>query len=298
MPVIESARITHTTLESAAIASSVRFYREVMGLRVIQHLPKACLILATNGHYAAAVELPKRAPQTPLNYYARPVADAAAVDAVYARIAAVRDAYGLLELTAPAREDPARFGVGTYGFYLRDQDGNWWRVEENDSPFGPVELPADAEPRGAIVPAGPISYVTLESRNLPNTLRFFRDFLGVDVEQPAPHYFLSRGNGGVHEIVVEVGDRLSAQTVMKHHGATVWADQATIDRFHAATEAAAGTFGLGKIMPACHQHGSYSYYMQDQDSNWWEIELWEEGINPWQSAERKQAAGALPVASA
>ena len=95
---------------------------------------------------------------------------AAAVDAAHARISGVQDAYSIQEITAPAREDPMRFGVGTYGFYLKDLDGNWWRIEENAGPFGSLEIPADAEPRDAILPPGPIAYVTLECRELAPTL--------------------------------------------------------------------------------------------------------------------------------
>jgi len=87
-------------------------------------------------------------PQPFLNFYARPVPGQAEVDAVYAKISAVRETYGIAELTTPVHEDPARFGVASYGFYLKDLDGNWWRVEDNRGPFGPCELPSDATPQG------------------------------------------------------------------------------------------------------------------------------------------------------
>jgi catechol 2,3-dioxygenase-like lactoylglutathione lyase family enzyme len=234
----------------------------------------------------------KRAPQPFLNFYARPVADAAAVDAAHARIAAVQGEYGIQELTAPAREDPSKFGVGTYGFYLKDADGNWWRVEENDGPFGPVEIPADAEPRGSIVPAGPISYVTLECYDLVATERFYREFLGIDVERGGPGYLLSRGNGGVNLIVVEVGDKLTPQTVMNHHGITLWTDDDHINRLRALATEQTERYGIKKIMPAVNQHGSYSFYMQDLDTNWWEIEVWEGLVNPWDRVEQRKGAAA------
>jgi catechol 2,3-dioxygenase-like lactoylglutathione lyase family enzyme len=291
MPVIESGKPTHTTLEVANLQNSMRFYSEVMGLRTHQVFDKAGHILATNGHYAAFIELPKRSPQPFLNFYARPVPDAGAVDAAHRRITAVRAAYGIQEITAPTREDPAKFGVGTYGFYLKDADDNWWRIEENDGPFGPMEIPSGAEPRDSIVPAGPISYVMLECRDVEKTMRFYREFLGLGAERKGSRLFLSRGNGGVNAIVVEVGDQLVEQGVLNHHGVTLWTDYAAIDKLHQAAEENKARFGIGKIMGVTHQHGSYSFYMQDPDSNWWEIEVWEDLLNPWDRAVRQRESG-------
>jgi len=290
MPVIEAAKATHTTLEVASVDRAIRFYRDVLGLRTHRNGPRSGHFVDTRGQYAAFLELRKRVPQPFLNFYARPVPDAATVDAIHARLSAERDAWELAEITEPAREDPARFGVATYGFYLRDADDNWWRIEENDGPFGPVEIPADAEPRDSLVPAGPISYVTLECRDLQRSMQFYREFLGIDVEQRAPHYFFTRGNGGVRAIVVERGDALVEQTLQNHHGITVWMDAAKIDALRAAAQARQDEFGIRRIKKAINQHGSYSFYMQDQDTNWWEIEVWDGHVDPWTRAERRIAA--------
>src|SRR6266540_1888593 len=119
MPVIESARATHTTLETANVPRAMRFYKEVLGLRTHQVLEKAGHLIDTRGVYAAYIELPKLAPQPFLNFYARPV----------------------------------------------------------------------AEPRGSIVPAGPISYVTLECRDVEKSMRFYGEFLGLDAERRGPRFF-------------------------------------------------------------------------------------------------------------
>jgi len=291
MPVIESAKASHTTLEVQNLHSSMRFYKDVLGFRTHQVLEKAGHIMDTKGHYAAFIELPKRSPQPFLNFYTRPVPDAAAVDVAHAKIAAVRNDYGIQDITAPAREDPSKFGVGTYGFYLKDADENWWRIEENNGPFGPMKIPADAEPRGSIVPGGPISYVMLECKKLEDTMSFYQEFLGIDAERRGPRYFLSRGNGGVNVIVVEVGAEILEQGVMNHHGITLRAEQEMIDKLHAAAEEHKDRFRIGKIMGATHQHGSYSFYMQDLDSNWWEIEVWDDFIDPWERAIRQRESG-------
>ena len=281
MPIVEGGRTTHTTLECKNVAESLRFYRDVMGLRVNQPAPMVGHLMDTKGHYAAALQNAAPSPQPFCNFYARPVADAAAVDATHARIAAVRDDYGIRQLTAPAREDAARFGVGTYGFYVEDLDGNWWRVEENRGPFGAAEIPAGARPRDSIVPAGPISYVLLESRALAASIRFYRDFLGLEVTAPAPRYCLVRDAGGwVRVIAVEVGDGVVPQKVANHHGVTLAGGPEVIEALRAKVVACAAEFGIAKVLPATRQHGSFSFYLQDGDTNCWELEIWENGVNP------------------
>ena len=281
MAIVQGGRTTHTTLECRDVPRSLSFYRDVMGLRVNQPAPMVRHLMDSKGHYAAVLANAEPGPQPFLNFYARPVRDAGEVDRVYERIGAVRERYGIAELTAPAREDSARFGVGTYGFYLRDLDGNWWRVEENRGPFGAAELPASAPPRDSIVPAGPISYVTLESQDLERSMRFYRDFLGLSVERPARGYFLaSDPRGWVRVIAVEVGDAVVQQRVANHHGITLDGEPAVIDELRGRVQACAAEFGLKKVLPATHQHGSYSFYLQDADTNCWELEIWVGGKNP------------------
>jgi len=281
MPVVDGARTTHTTLECLNVVESLGFYRDVMGLRVHQLAPGVGQVMDSKGQYTVVLQNANPGPQPFLNFYARPVPEPADVDAVHAKISAVRDAYRIAEITVPAREDAARFGVGTYGFYVKDLDSNWWRIEENRGPFGPVELPRDTEPRDSIVPAGPISYVTLESKALPVSMQFYRDFLGLHVTQPAPHYcMLTDPDGWVRVISVEVGDRLVPQKVTNHHGLALSGGPEVIDALHARVIASTAEFGLKKVFSPKHQHGSYAFYLQDADTNCWELESRENRVNP------------------
>ncbi|MBV9582171.1 MAG: VOC family protein [Chloroflexi bacterium] len=282
MPVLFApTRATHTTLECRDIERSLRFYREVMGLPSVRRLKMAGIFRASNGVIAASVQVPRFTPQPFYNFYARPVRDRAEVDRVHARLIAAQAAYGIQQITEPAFEDPGKFGVGTYGFYVLDPDGNWWRVEDNDGPFGPAEIPSDAEPAGSLVPAGPISYVTLESVDVGESVRFFHEFLGLDAESHG-HYFFSRGNGGVNVVGVQVADMQYPQPLLNHHGITLYSGrEALIDELRESASGRAADFGVMKILPATYQHGSYSFYMQDRDTNWWEIEILEE-LDPYE----------------
>jgi catechol 2,3-dioxygenase-like lactoylglutathione lyase family enzyme len=286
MAVVRGARATHTTLECRNVTASLAFYRDVMGLDVN---PVGALVghaWGTNGHYFAVLQSAEVTQQPLLNFYARPVAHARDVDAAHAKIAAVREAYGVRELTTPAREDAAKFGVGTYGFYLNDLDGNWWRIEENAGPFGPAELPPAGAGQGglpSIVPRGPISYVVLETVRLSRSVPFYRDFLGMIVERPAPHFALCTSAAGwVKALLVEVGDALVPQKVNNHHGLTLEGPTEVIDDARRAAVERSDTYEIRKVLPATRQHGSYAFYMQDADTNCWELEVWDDGISPVQ----------------
>jgi catechol 2,3-dioxygenase-like lactoylglutathione lyase family enzyme len=149
MAMIEGACATHTTLECHDVAESLAFYRDVMGLEVNHVHPLVGHVWASNRHYAAVLHGAACAPQPLLNYYARPVPRPGDVDAIHAKIEAVRALYGIRAITPPAREDKAKFGVGTYGpatrqhgsyaFYFQDADTNCWELEVWDDGISPVE---------------------------------------------------------------------------------------------------------------------------------------------------------------
>jgi catechol 2,3-dioxygenase-like lactoylglutathione lyase family enzyme len=277
MPLMPPTLHSHTTLETTDIDRAVRFYREVLGLSTGRQLERVGLFHATNDHVCAIIERPRPAAQPYWNYYARPV-PLERVDPIYAAVVAAAPEYGITEVGDPAVE--TRYGIGSYGFSLRDADGNWWRIEEADGPFGPVELPA--LPATSIVPPGPMAYVTLESADLAATAEFYRDFLGLAVElrDGAIH---SHGRGGVNLIVVPAAGEVLPQPVLNHHGLTLpEGDRAGVDAVHAALLEHGERFGVRKTQKITEQHGSYAFYFQDRDTNWWEVETLLAGLNPWQ----------------
>jgi len=59
--------------------------------------------------------------------------------------------------------------------------------------------------------------------------------------------------------------------MMTHWGLDV-ASEAEVDRAHANAEEHKDEYGIQKIMPPANQHGVYSFFMQDLDNNWWEVQ--------------------------
>jgi predicted lactoylglutathione lyase len=83
----------------------------------------------------------------------------------------------------------------------------------------------------------------------------------------------------VRVIVVEVGDQLVPQKVANHHGITLTGGPEVIDALHARATASAAEFGLKRVLTATHQHEAYAFYLQDADTNCWELEVWHNGVN-------------------
>jgi catechol 2,3-dioxygenase-like lactoylglutathione lyase family enzyme len=280
MPIVSGAKHSHTTFEVLDAPASLRFYREVLGLSTLQHIDKGGLWCATNHHVTACLQLPKLTPQPYWNYHARPVTPGS-VDRLFAEISAVQTEYGIRELRPPTKE--TRFGIGSYGFALADRDGNWWRIEENDGPFGPMELP-DVRST-SIVPAGPIAYVTLEAEDLDATTAFYTEVLDLPVERIDGAIHSRARNGGVNLVTVPVQGELLPQPVLNHHGITLPENaQARVTAIHEAITAEAERYGVRKIQRTTDQHGSFQFYFQDRDTNWWEIETLSGGLDPWQRA--------------
>jgi catechol 2,3-dioxygenase-like lactoylglutathione lyase family enzyme len=273
---------SHTTLETTDIDKALALYRDVLGLSTAQQVPKAGLMHATNGHIAAIIQMPKICAQPYWNYYARAV-PRELVDGLHKRISGLREQYELREVTDPEVE--RRYGIGTYGFAFADRDGNWWRIEEQDGPFGRAKLPDVAGT--SVVPPGPIPYVTLESADIEKTEALYRDVLGLHVGSVDGALHVREAEG-VNAIVVPVED-VVPQPVLNHHGLTLAeGDRAGVDRANEYLRANADAWGLRKVQQATEQHGSYAFYFQDADTNWWEIETLENGFNPWQRVNHPQ----------
>jgi catechol 2,3-dioxygenase-like lactoylglutathione lyase family enzyme len=277
MAILPRGLHSHTTLETTDIAKALRFYWEVLGLSTAQQMPKVGLLRDTRDHIAAIIQLPKISSQPYWNYYARPV-PRTDIDRLHVAVSAVAEEYELREVTEPAHEQ--RYGIGTYGFAIADRDGNWWRIEDQDGPFGLAELPAVEAT--SIVPPGPVAYVTLESADLDKTSRFYREFIGLDVvhKEGALH---CAEHGGINLIVVPAQQDPIPQTVLNHHGLTLdEGERSGVERAFALITEHGDRWGIRKVQQITDQHGSYSFYFQDLDTNWWEVETLYAGLNPWQ----------------
>lgn len=117
-----------------------------------------------------------------------------------------------------------------------------------------------------------LSHGTLECADLVATRRFYEEFLGLECVYHQPEGGMMIRLGGSWCIfVVKIGKKDSEMPILNHFGVDV-ATKEEVDQAHQACHEYKEKYGIKKILQPKDQHGAYSFYFQDLDGNWWEIE--------------------------
>lgn len=119
------------------------------------------------------------------------------------------------------------------------------------------------------------SHGTMDVRDLAASRRFYEEFLGLECVQHHPFAMMVRKKQYFSVVAVQVGDKVKELHVLHHWGVDV-PSRDEVDRAHALAEQHKERYGIRKIMPVTDQHGAYSFYLEDRDSNWWEIQYVED----------------------
>jgi catechol 2,3-dioxygenase-like lactoylglutathione lyase family enzyme len=119
-----------------------------------------------------------------------------------------------------------------------------------------------------------MSHGTLECYDLKATRRFFEEFLGLECVRHAKPAMAVRCGMRFHIVCLEVGETLRPVSVSNHWGLDV-GSAAEVDRIHKAAHALKDKYRIGKITDLVKQHGVYSFYLEDLDHNWWEIQYYD-----------------------
>lgn len=141
---------------------------------------------------------------------------------------------------------------------LADEDGKSVREERPD--------PADA-----VVPSTMLSHGTLECVDLAASRRFYEEFLGLETVFHGTRTMLIRKGGYWGVVCVNRGDKVRPMGPLNHWGVDV-ASREAVDRAHDDALAQQEKYGIRAVNQARDQHGVYSFYLQDLDGNWWEIQ--------------------------
>ncbi|VWC16875.1 VOC family protein [Burkholderia lata] len=136
---------------------------------------------------------------------------------------------------------------------------------------------ADPPARESIVKPYVLSHGTLECKSLRESRRFYEEFLGLECVQHGPRSMAVRCGMKFHIVCVEVGSALHPVTYLSHWGVDVGSN-AEVDAAHAAARANRERYGIGKVTDIVEQHGVYSFYFEDLDHNWWEIQHYAAGF--------------------
>ena len=123
-----------------------------------------------------------------------------------------------------------------------------------------------------------LSHGTLECRDLAESRRFYEEFLGLECVRHAPPAMLIRKGGYWCIVCIGLGKMPEGTQLMNHWGIDV-ATAEEVDAAHKKAHELKDTYGIRAITKPSDQHGVYSFYMQDLDGNWWEIQKVPDGLN-------------------
>ena len=129
----------------------------------------------------------------------------------------------------------------------------------------------EAPPRESVVPSVMLSHGTLECRDLAASRRFYEEFLGLETVFHGKRTMLIRKGGYWGVVCVNRGDKVRPMGPLNHWGIDV-ASRAEVDRAREDAIRLKERYGIQEVHQARDQHGVYSFYLQDRDGNWWEIQ--------------------------
>jgi catechol 2,3-dioxygenase-like lactoylglutathione lyase family enzyme len=123
---------------------------------------------------------------------------------------------------------------------------------------------------------------TFLTTDLRRARRLLEEVLDLECVRFEPRAMLARERGhgrgepmeGQPYFTVEVREVptiANPQRILNHWGVGV-SSQGNVDRAYAALAAEKDRFGVLQIQKPRVFHGAYSFYFQDADSNWWEVE--------------------------
>lgn len=121
-----------------------------------------------------------------------------------------------------------------------------------------------------------MSHGTLECQDLTETRRFFEEFLGLEC--------VRHSEGGMHArcgmkfsiVCLENKEPTNKLSVLNHWGLDV-ATKEDVDRSHKAAVEMKDKYKIRSITDPIMRHGIYSFYLEDLDGNFWEVEYYDGG---------------------
>jgi catechol 2,3-dioxygenase-like lactoylglutathione lyase family enzyme len=120
------------------------------------------------------------------------------------------------------------------------------------------------------------SHGTLECKSLAESRPFYEEFLGLDVVRHGKISMLLRCGGYWGLVCLEAGEKRAKVGVRNHWGIDLESRDA-VDRAQELAWQHKDRYGIQKIMKPTEMHGTYGFYLQDRDGNWWEFQYAGEG---------------------
>jgi catechol 2,3-dioxygenase-like lactoylglutathione lyase family enzyme len=115
------------------------------------------------------------------------------------------------------------------------------------------------------------SHGTLECRSLDESRPFYEEFLGLDCVRHAPKAMMLRKGGYFGLVCLEKGKNVRPVGVGNHWGIDLGSRE-EVDRARELALEHKDRYGIQKVMRITDMHGTYAFYFQDRDGNWWEFQ--------------------------
>jgi hypothetical protein len=123
---------------------------------------------------------------------------------------------------------------------------------------------------------------TLVSTDLDRVRHMLEEAFGLQCVRPADDVLYARDRGfelggskrGEPYWVLEIRlrDQIAVEQEMLNHWGMAAPSEAAVDEAYAKLKENKEAYGLARVQKPRFQHGSYTMYFTDDDSNWWELE--------------------------
>ncbi len=127
------------------------------------------------------------------------------------------------------------------------------------------------KPAEPLIKPSKLSHGTLECHDLKESRRFYEEFLGLECVRHGPRTMLARKGGDWAVVCVNAGDKVHPQNYFNHWGIDVDSRE-EVDEAHAKAVQFKEKYGIKKIADPLENHGAYSFYFEDLNSSWWEVQ--------------------------
>ncbi len=101
--------------------------------------------------------------------------------------------------------------------------------------------------------------------------RFYEEFLGLECARHAIPAMVVRCGLKFHIVAVEVGDNVHPLNVLNHWGIDV-ESTGKVDEAYENALKYKEKYKIRQVLKPVSQHGVYSFYLEDLDHNWWEVQ--------------------------
>jgi catechol-2,3-dioxygenase len=136
-----------------------------------------------------------------------------------------------------------------------------------------AEKPSSRTKPDSIVKPYVLSHGTCECYDLHESRKFYEEFLGLECVQIAKDGLIFSLGLKFHVVCLQTGTRLRPLSMLNHWGVEVRSPE-EVQRAHAAAHEMKERYKIGAIMPVEMVGGRYSFYLEDLNHSWWEIQYY------------------------